>query len=200
MERKEKLRFIQISLTILGILIIFFTYFEKDKSAELSIIPAETKKKIKNQLANQSVEGDVFYNIEYSGLDISGNRYILKSLEAYNNKNKKEIINMKSVEAVFYFKDDTVLKVQSNNGTYNNKTLDMTFDGNVKGFYEGSDLFAEKAEYSNSKSYLKISENVKINDLRGAVVADKLLFDIKKQTLKIASFNDGKVNTKVNLK
>ena len=45
-----------------------------------------------------------------------------------------------------------------------------------------------------------ISENVKINDIRGTVVADKLLFDIKKQKLNIASFNNGKINAKVNLK
>ena len=39
---------------------------------------------------------------------------------------------MKFVEAIFYFKDDTVLNVWSDNGIYNNKTLDMNFDGNVK--------------------------------------------------------------------
>ena len=30
--------------------------------------------------------------------------------------------------------------------------------------------------------------------------ADKLFFDIKKQTLNIASFEDGKINTNFNLK
>jgi len=34
----------------------------------------------------------------------------------------------------------------------------------------------------------------------GTMVADKLLFDIKKQTLKIASFKDGKVNANINIK
>ena len=40
----------------------------------------------------------------------------------------------------------------------------------------------------------------KIKDIRGTIVADKLLFDIKKQKLNIESFNDKKVNAKVNLK
>ena len=52
---------------------------------------------------------DIFYNIQYSGLDLSGNRYIIKSKEAENDK-KKKLVNMKFVEAVFYFKDDTILK------------------------------------------------------------------------------------------
>ena len=47
---------------------------------------------------------------------------------------------------------------------------------------------------------LKISENVKINDFRGAMVADNLFFDLKKQTLNIASFNDSKINANINLK
>ena len=39
---------------------------------------------------------------------------------------------MKFVEATFYFKDGTVLEVLSESGIYNNKTLDMNFDVNVR--------------------------------------------------------------------
>ena len=42
--------------------------------------------------------------------------------------------------------------------------------------------------------------NVKVKDSYGTMVADKLLFDIKKQKLNIASFNDGKINANINLK
>jgi len=107
---------------------------------------------------------------------------------------------MKFVEATFYFKNNTILNVWSNEGIYNNKTLDMTFFGDVKGLYENSSLFSEKAEYSNSKGFLTITENVKIIDYRGTMVADRLSFDIKKQTLDIASFSDNKINANVNLK
>ena len=110
------------------------------------------------------------------------------------------MVNMKNVEAYFYFKDDTVLKILSDTGIYNNKTLDMNFKGNVTANYEKSVLFAEKAEYSNSKSFLMISNNVKIKDYRGTMFADKLFFDIKKQTLKIAAFEDNKINANINLK
>ena len=148
----------------------------------------------------QNQQGDVFYQIEFSGLDLSGNRYILKSKEALSDKNNPEIVHMKFVEATFYFKDQTVLPSYQILGFTIIKTLDMNFENNVKANYEGSELFAQKAEYSNLKSYLTISEEVKINDIRGTIVADKLLFDIKKKTLNIASFNDGKINANVNLK
>ena len=199
-DRKKKLRIAQISLLILGLTILFFTYVNKENNPSTQIIPKETQERIKKDLAETSEKGDIFYNIEYSGIDLAGNRYILKSEEAYSSKEDQEIVNMKFVDAFFYFKDNTILKVESDTGIYNNKTLDMSFVGNVKASYEGSNLFAEKAEYSNSESYLVISENVKINDVKGSMVADKLYFDIKKQTLNIASFNDGKISTSVNLK
>ena len=151
-------------------------------------------------MKNESQDGDIFFNIEYSGLDLAGNRFILKSKEALNKKASQEIVKMKFVEAFFYFKDGTVLKILSERGIYNNKTLDMSFDGNVKAKYEGSELFAQKAEYSNSKSFLIISNEVKVKDYRGTMFADKLFFDIKKQTLNIASTKNENVNANVNLK
>ena len=60
-------------------------------------------------------------------------------------------------------------------------------------------LFAEKANYSNTENYLSIYENVRIDDIRGNLIADKLLFDINKQNLAITSFNDGKINANVKL-
>ncbi len=200
MERKKKLRFLQLFLLIAATLIIVFTYSKRDNELQDKIISKETEKKIQKQIASQSEDGDIFFNIEYTGLDLAGNRYILKSEEAFSKKSNQEIVELKTVEAAFYFKDNTVLKIYSNTGKYNNKTLDMSFFGDVKALYEDSRLFAQKAEYSNSKSYLEISEKVKINDTKGTMVADKLFFDIKKQTLNIASFEDKKVNTNIIVK
>ena len=199
-ERKKKLIIIQISLLIIGSLIILFTYSDLNFSDKEKIITSETQNRIDEQLKNEPQDGDIFFNIEYSGLDLAGNRFILKSKEAFNNNTSQDIVDMKFVEAFFYFKDGTVLKILSDRGIYNNKTLDMNFDGNVRANYEGSELFAQKAEYSNSKSFLMISNEVKVNDYRGTMFADKLFFDIKKQTLNIASTKNENVNANVNLK
>ena len=199
-ERKKKLIIIQISLLIIGSLIILFTYSDLNFSDKEKIITSETQKRIDEQLKNEPQDGDIFFNIEYSGLDLAGNRFILKSKEAFNNNTSQDIVDMKFVEAFFYFKDGTVLKILSDRGIYNNKTLDMNFDGNVRANYEGSELFAQKAEYSNSKSFLMISNEVKVKDYRGTMFADKLFFDIKKQTLNITSTKNGNVNANVNLK
>ena len=199
-NRKKKLRIAQISFLIIGIFIIFFTYFNKTDNEQEAIVSKKLQDQINKQLAVQSENEDIFYNIEYAGLDLAGNRYILKSEEAFNSKDESNIVNMKNVDATFYFKDNTTLKVSSDKGIYNNETLDMLFLGNIRAFYQGSELIAQKAEYSNSKSILIITEKVRIKDVRGTISADKLFFDIKKQKLDIASFENNEINANVKIK
>tara|TARA_B100000963_G_scaffold356717_1_gene377413 strand:- start:3247 stop:3849 length:603 start_codon:yes stop_codon:yes gene_type:complete len=193
-ERKKRIQIIQIVLFILGILIIYFTYYNKETK---NIQQSNTK--IINESKSDNEDEDVFFNIEYTGLDLNGNRYLLKSKEARLDEQKSEIVYMKDVSAIFYFKDNTILYVWSDIGTYNNKNFDMKFDTNVRAEYMNSKLFAEKAHYSNSENFLSIYENVRIKDFRGNLIADKLLFDINKQNLAITSFNDGKINANVKL-
>ena len=195
-DRKKKLRLIQFFLLFFGLLIIYLTYYNKEITTEKEVISKKIQKK---NTEDGSEEKDLFFNIEYSGFDLQGNRYSLKSEEAYFDELDQSIVYMKIVDAVFYFKDGTILYVKSNNGIYNNKTLDMKFEKSVKANYLNSQLFAEKAEYSNSKSFLSIYENVRINDIQGNLIADKLLFDITSQKLDITSFSNGKINANVNL-
>ncbi len=199
-KRKKNLLLIQLGLLIVGMLVIFFTYMNNEKEGVLNIIPPQNKEKIINQLSNNNNESsDVFYNIEYSGIDLSGNRYKLKSEEAVNNKDFKDIVDMKNVNAIFYFKDDTILKIKSSFGAYNNKTLDMKFRGDVEADYVNSKLYSEEAEYLNSKSYLTISNQVKLVDSKGTMYADKLFFDIESKKLNISSLKNGKINANINL-
>ncbi len=198
MNRKKRLRLIQGSLLVLGLLIIFFTYSLKRQDYKESIISEETQKEIKKNFTKNADEGDIFYDISYNGIDLSGNRYVIKSKEARNSKLQTEIVVMNEVNAFFYFKDDTILKIQSDKGIYNNKTLDMKFEDSVKAFYEGSTLLANEAEYSNSKNFLSISDNVVVKDVRGEIFADKIFFDLKEQTLDISSFKENKVNANLN--
>jgi len=201
-KRKKKLRFIQISLFFIGIIIIMISYSENDLSIKKKeILPKDTKKLVENELGEgeSNPEGNIFYNIEYSGIDLNGNRYILKSKKAKTLEANEEILDMTGVEAFFYFKDDTTLLIQSKFGEYNNKTFDMKFFKNVEAKYKNSELFADKAEFSNSKGFLTISNNVKIIDTQGNLDADKLLIDIQDQTLNIVSFKDNKINANLKL-
>lgn len=198
MERKKKLRIIQVSLISVCFIIFFLTYFQDNNQLKnREVVSKNLKNKIEKN--NTKEDANTFYNIQYSGLDISGNRYIIKSKEASTIETNSELINMKEVEAFFYFKDNTVLTVYSKKAIYNNKTLDIKFYENVNADYKNSKLFAQEAEYSNSKNFITITKDVKINDPKGNLFADKLLFDIKNQNLNITSFKNSKINANINL-
>ena len=199
MDRKKKLRIVQLCLISIGILALVFTYSDKINLKKKSSSTQELKKEIDDNMINnkENAKGNVFYNIEYSGLDLAGNRYILKSQSAINNSLDSDLIDMTGVTAVFYFKDGTILKIKSNFGEYNNSTLDINFKSDIKAEYGESTLEAQYAEYSNSQGFLTVTDNVIVNDIQGNLVADKLLFDIKSQILEIETFNDKRIRVNV---
>ncbi len=198
MTRKQKLRVIQISLMVLGLLIVYYTYY-KESNLKKTFITSQKQKEIKEKIANQAT-GDVFTNIEYAGMDVSGNRYVLKSAEAVNDPNNKELVNLTSVVAFFYFNDNSILEIKSDKGSYNNSTLDMNFYDNIKAVYKDTKLYAQLAEFSNTNNNLIISDDVKVDSNKGVIFADKLTFDIKEKTLDIESKNNKKINANVNIK
>ena len=197
--RKKKLLIIQIFLFLSGLIVLVFTYYGKGTNKN-QIVTENNKFRVIDQKRSEDNDKDVFYNIEYAGIDFSGNRYKIKSKEARYSEESTDIVNMKYVEAVFYFKDNSLLKIFSNKGIYNNKTLDVKFEDNVKATHKNSKLFAENAEFSNSKEFLIISDKVKIIDNRGSIKADKLKFDLKNQTLDISSFDQNKISANIDTK
>ncbi len=199
MNRKKKLRIYQLIFLFVGIMIIVFTYINKNDSNQNEIISKNLQKKIEKQIENQKINNEnVFYNVKYSGLDLEGRRYSIIAEQGTNSESNPNIVKMKGVNATFYFEDDTVLIIASEKGAYNNSTLDIIFENNVKASYDNSELYAEKAEFSNSKNFLIVSKNVKIIDNKGSMIADKLLFDIKDKTLNITAKEGKMVKSKVN--
>ena len=199
-KRKKKIILLQILLFIATAFVLFITYFGLNKKSSEKIFSEETKKEISKKIVDEFDESNVFYNIIYSGLDLSGNRYVIKAGEASNTNKDDGFVNLKKVNAVFYFKNNKNLFISSDVGLYNNKTLDMKFQKNVKAEYMGSILLAEKAEYLNSKNFIEITDNVKINDKKGSLIAEKLIFDIEKNKLNITSSENKKIKANLNYK
>ena len=131
----------------LGISLIYFTYYYKELPSQ-NIESQLFKDKNKIQIdANQEKISNTFENIEYNGIDLNGNRYNIKSKTADFEFENPELINMKVMFATFYFKDGTILKVEGDYGTYNNKNNNMEFRENIvaeyEKNYEGYDRFGD---------------------------------------------------------
>jgi len=186
---------LQVALILLGILIIFFTYFYNQKQ---KIVVKETEKKIEKIKQEESGNISSFEDIIYNGEDSQGNRFTINSEYAEFENDRANIIYMKKIICRFFFKDGTILRVTSNKGIYDNIKNDIEFEENVKMYYLENRLFSEKASFVNSENYLLVEENVVGESPDGNLVADKLDFDLIEKNMKISMYNQDKVNIKVN--
>ncbi len=199
-SRRKKILFIQLFLFFAATILISFTYINLGNNSSKQILSEKKKREINEKIKKDKNDGNTFYDIVYSGLDLSGNRYIINAKEANNNNDNEGFVSLKNVNAVFYFKDNKNLNITSKFGLYNNKTLDMKFEKDVKAEYDGSTLLAEEAEYLNSKNLIEISNNVEITDFRGTLIAEKLVLDIEENKLNITSSRNKKVEANFNYK
>ncbi len=187
----------QIILLLIGIFIIFFTYFYSDK-VKKSVKKTEEEKIIKQDDRKAPENTSTFEDIQYEGVDSNGNNFIINSKYAEFKNDIPNIINMENVICRFFFKDGTVLKITSDFGVYDNILNDMEFEQNVKMYYLEKRLFAEKANFINSKNYLFVEGNVIAEGLEGDLAADKMDFDLTEKKLRISMYNEDKVNIRVN--
>ena len=187
-SRKKNIILIQITIFLVAIFFLYNTYRDKDETVEQDIRIKTTGNPNTNN----------FTDIEYSGFDLSGNRYILIAGTADFKTETPESINMKSVVANFYLKDGSILNVVSEEGLYNNKTLDMEFRKNVKAVYLDNTLLSEQLNYSNTNSKLLVSGNVRGESVeKGKFFADNVEYDLKNKTLDFSMFGSKQVKIKI---
>ena len=195
-SRKKKILTIQIIIFIIGSLLVFFTYYNKNNVSDL-----KKTSDLVEQNSSDTLENDqninTFENIEYKGIDLNGNRYVIMSEKASFDVNKPELIDMKIMSAIFYFKDGTILRVKGDYGTYNNKSNDMEFRENIIANYIDNNLYADNLDYLNSKNLLTIYGNVKTESIKGNISADNIEIDISKRTVDLSMFGNGEVKVKI---
>ena len=187
-SRKKKIISVQIIIFLVASLLLYKTYHRENKYVE------EAQEVV---VANDP-DTNSFNDIQYSGFDLSGNRYVLDASNATFKTKTPERINMKGVVANFYLKDNTILTVISDEGLYNNLTLDMEFKQNVKSTYETNTLFSDKLIYFSDNGKLIISGNVRGESIeKGKFFADNVEYNLTNKTLDFSMFNDGQVNIKL---
>jgi|TARA_B110000967_G_scaffold207223_1_gene256032 hypothetical protein len=187
-SRKKNLFLIQITIFLVAIALIYDTYRDKNIEKKLFVpIRAETDSEI-----------NVFTDIKYSGFDLVGNRYVLNAGKANFKTESPELTNMEKVVANFYLKDDTILTVVSDEGLYNNITRDIDFRKNVKADYLTHSLLSNLLSYSNSKSKLIATGNVRGESIEnGEFIADNVEYDLINKTINFSMIGDKQVKIKL---
>ena len=203
MTVKRRKRFIiQITIFVLAILLIFSTYFRKDTQEGFKFF---TKKEIVDDKENEinqdepkvNEKSNFFENVEYNGIDLNGNRYIVKSEFAEFESDFPELIKMTNMTAIFYFSDGSSIKIIGKYGSYNNKTFDMKFREEIFAEYGVNFLYADNVNYFNDRSYLEVFGNVKIENSDGDILSDRIELDLKSKKLKFSMLNDKTIKAKI---
>jgi hypothetical protein len=187
-NRRKKIILIQLTIFLVASFLLYNTYKDKNEKIE----------KVVEIKANSDPNTNTFKNIEYSGFDLNGNRYILNAGTADFKNETPENINMKKVKANFYLKDDTILQVVSAEGVYNNITLNVEFTKNVKTTYLTNTLFSDKLIYTNTSGKLLASGNVRGESVeKGKFFADKVEYNVVNKTINFSMIGKKKVNMKI---
>ena len=186
--RKKNLLLVQITIFLVASTLLYNTYRDKNQTVESFVkIEAET-----------SPDTNSFTDIEYSGFDLTGNRYVLKAKQADFKTETPEVINMNEVFAKFYLKDGTVLTVVSDAGVYNNVTFDMEFSNNVQSNYLTHILQSDLLSYSSSNTKLIATGNVRGESIeKGEFSADNVEYDLSDKSLNFSMFGSKQVNVKL---
>ena len=192
MTNKKKI--FQLSLVFIGLLIIFFTYFFNLEKKQSSEVVTEIETKENEEFLEEGVNR--FENVEYKGIDNTGNKFTIGSQFAEFKKEKPELIFMENVECFFTFKDNTVLLISSKKGIYNNISNDMQFSEDVKMDYLENTIFSDRANFNNYENQLLIAGNVRGDGPTTNLKADELDFDLNTKDLKISMYSEERVKIK----
>ena len=192
MTNKKKI--FQLSLVFIGLLIIFFTYFFNLEKKQPSEVVTETETKENEEFLEEGVNR--FENVEYKGIDNTGNKFTIGSQFAEFKKEKPELIFMENVECFFTFKDNTMLLISSKKGIYNNISNDMQFSEDVRMDYLENTIFSDRANFNNYENQLLIAGNVRGDGPTTNLKADELDFDLNTKDLKISMYSEERVKIK----
>jgi len=191
----NKTKFIQISLLLLAFFLIFFTYFFNLKKKQLSTNIDQIKTVKPDEEKGRE---NTFVDVQYSGFDKNGNRFVIGSETAQFEIERPNVIRMQEVLCTFYLENGE-MTVRSRFAIYNNVTDDMEFIEDVKIKFLENVLFSQTAHFLNLQNKLLIKGNVKGHSPQGTLEADKLDFNLDGPgKLKISMTTDEKVNIKIN--
>ena len=188
--------FIQLSILVLIILIIYFTYNYLNKSGKVSNIveKVESSKLIQKNinLNEENLDKNVISELTYKSLDDNGNIYEINSDSGTIQENNKSILLLKNVEAKILVYGHGTVYIFSNNALYDKVSLDTHFYENVNLIYQDHDIKSDDLflEYSDKK--VKISNNVYYQSKDSKLVADEVTMNLLNKVSKIYMTNKNK--------
>jgi len=197
MNKKEQK--IQIFLVIIGILLIFGTYFyypHTQKAKTFKKFPKLEERNIKKN-NNDDNKATFFESVEHKGLYDLNNPFTVKSGTAYILNEEPNLVYMDRMHVIMYLNGGRVVNIISSKGVYNKETYDCFFEGNVKATDGETNIFAQNMDLLATENFMEVYNNVILNYPEGTLKADKIDYDFKTKFFKVSMFGNELVKMKV---
>ena len=174
--------YIQILITGVILLIIFFVYLVYFKNIDNKLVENEDKSSAKVLLESSD---DLIKEMSYYSEDNKGNKYEIKSEYGFINPEKTNLILMDNVKAVIYLANGEKIYIGSDKAEYNNNNNDTAFNGSVKMNYNEHKITSENLNLSFQDKVVTLNNNVNYISNISNLEADKISIDFLNKNTKI---------------
>ena len=191
----KKNKIIQFSLVIVGIILLFFTYYSSDKD---KIVDINKNNSIEdaNKLTEKNTT-NIIENVNYVGTNNKGTLFEINAALAEIKYDEPNLSQLQDVFVVIKMKDSRIIHIRSDRAVFNKISNDCEFFGHVKITEQGNIITSDNLDLYMSKNLITAYNNVNYNGIKGLLIADKVDIDILKNEANIFMF--GK-NDKVRVK
>ena len=190
----KKNKIIQFSLVIVGIILLFFTYYSSDKGKIVDI----GKNIVIGDVVQLTEEtSNIIENVNYTGTNNRGTFFELNAAIAELKHDEPHLSRLQDVFVVIRLRNLRTIHIQSDKAIFNKISNDCKFFGNVKITEQDNVITSDNLDFYNSKNFLQAYNNVKYSSMKGALIADKVDVDLLKNEANIFMF---KKNDKVKVK
>ena len=192
MKKQQK---IQITLILIGFLLIFTTYFYYPYMSRTKLV--------KDQPTHENLEGiqdderTFFKSVEYKGFYDLNKPFIIKSEEAYMLNEEPDIVYMINMQVILHLSDGRIVNIISDQGRYNKVSYDCYFEKNVVANDGEIQILAENLDLLATENSAKIYNEVNLNYPTGSLRADIVNYDFETKYFKVSMFDDKAVKMKV---
>ena len=172
--------YLQLTLSLLIVLIITITYLVYFKSDDKITVIENNDKTILND-ASENLISDLFYKSE----DKDGNKYEIKSKNGIISQKRANLISMNDVSATVFLNDGGKIFIVSDLANYDSNNNDTLFKGSVKMNYNEHTIKSNYIDLSFEENKAIIYENINYNSNLSKLEADKIIVDFLEMKVKI---------------
>ena len=190
----KKNKIIQFSLVMVGIILLFFTYYSSDKD---KIVDIDKNIVIGDVVTLTEETSNIIENVKYVGTNNKGIFFELNAAVAVIKHDEPNISLLQGVFVVIKLSDLRTIHIRSDKAVFNKISNDCEFFGNVEITEQDNIITSDNLDLYMSKNLITAYNNVKYNSIKGFLIADKVDMDILKNEANIFMFEK---NDKVRVK